>query len=172
MDLGSGKSGSRTSTTRGNPCFSASSQTLSLLSRPDSPNDRRHDLSLLQAYILAAYYQIWQGTLSGVPWWLSRLRIWHCQCCGLGWSYGTGSTPCPGTSTCCRHSPLLPTKERKKESLSSQLIFGKIPRNSLWLTLSHLAPSFGVSLWPNSEGLCMAWKKQDLLLQFNPMPLF
>jgi len=40
----------------------------------------------------------------GVPWWLSRLRIWHCRCGGLGHCYG------PGTSTCYRHSPPPPKK--------------------------------------------------------------
>ena len=30
--------------------------------------------------------------VGGVPWWLSRLRIQHCHCCGMG------SVPCPGTS--------------------------------------------------------------------------
>ena len=31
----------------------------------------------------------------GIPWWLSRLRIWHCYFCGAG------SVPGAGTSTCC-----------------------------------------------------------------------
>ena len=30
---------------------------------------------------------------SGVPWWLSRLRIQHCHCCGSGCSCGSGSIP-------------------------------------------------------------------------------
>ena len=33
------------------------------------------------------------------PLWLSRLRIWHCHCCGMG------SFPALGTSTCCRCAP-------------------------------------------------------------------
>ena len=37
----------------------------------------------------------------GVPWWLSALRIWHCHCCGSGYSCGAGSIPGPGTFTCC-----------------------------------------------------------------------
>ena len=32
----------------------------------------------------------------GVPWWLSRLRIPHCHCHGVGW------IPHPGTSAFCR----------------------------------------------------------------------
>ena len=35
--------------------------------------------------------------LSGVPWWLSRLRTWRCHCCDAG------SIPGQGTSTCHRH---------------------------------------------------------------------
>ena len=31
----------------------------------------------------------------GVPWWPSRLRIWHCHYSRVG------SIPGPGTSTCC-----------------------------------------------------------------------
>ena len=39
----------------------------------------------------------------GVPWWLSRLRIWCCHCCGLGHHSGTGSIPGPQTSACYGH---------------------------------------------------------------------
>jgi len=35
-----------------------------------------------------------------VPWWLSRLRIQHCHCCGSGDCCGMGSNPGLGTSTC------------------------------------------------------------------------
>ena len=31
--------------------------------------------------------------LSGVPWWLSGLRTWHCPCCGSGYSCDIGSIP-------------------------------------------------------------------------------
>ena len=34
--------------------------------------------------------------LSGVPWWLSGLRIWHCPCCGSGYSCDIGSIPSLG----------------------------------------------------------------------------
>ena len=33
-----------------------------------------------------------------VPWWLSRLRIWHCLCSGSVCCCGMGLIPCPGTS--------------------------------------------------------------------------
>ena len=35
---------------------------------------------------------------TGVPWWLSGLRIWPSHCCGLGCCFGTGSVPEPRTS--------------------------------------------------------------------------
>ena len=38
----------------------------------------------------------------GVPWYLSGLRIWHCQCCGSGCSSGMGSIPGPRTFSCHR----------------------------------------------------------------------
>ena len=28
-----------------------------------------------------------------IPWWPSRLRAWHCHCCGSGYCCGFGSTP-------------------------------------------------------------------------------
>lgn len=43
--------------------------------------------------------------VGGVPLWLQRLRTWHCHCCDSGYSYGLGSVPSPGASTCCGHSP-------------------------------------------------------------------
>ena len=39
-------------------------------------------------------------TPSGVPHWLSRLRIWHCHCCGSGHCCGARLIPSQGTSTC------------------------------------------------------------------------
>ena len=36
--------------------------------------------------------------LPGVPWWLSRLRIWCCRC------YRAGLIPGPGMFICCRYS--------------------------------------------------------------------
>ena len=38
-----------------------------------------------------------------VPWWLSRLRIWHCHCCDSGHCCGVGSIPYLGTSACHGH---------------------------------------------------------------------
>ena len=45
---------------------------------------------------------------SGVPWWLSGLRIWHCHCCG------SGSIPGQGTSSCLRCGK---KKEKRKRNL-------------------------------------------------------
>ena len=48
---------------------------------------------------------------SGVPLWLSGLRIQHCHCCGSGHCCGTGSIPGPGTSF---HMPwVTPTPQKK-----------------------------------------------------------
>ena len=41
---------------------------------------------------------------TGVPWWLGKLKIWHCHCCGWGCCCGTGSIPGLGTATCHRCS--------------------------------------------------------------------
>ena len=43
---------------------------------------------------------IHQEDITGVPWWLSRLRIWHCHCSGLDCCCDTVSILGPGTSTC------------------------------------------------------------------------
>ena len=42
----------------------------------------------------------------GVLWWLGRLRIWYCHCCGLV------SIPGPRTSTCHRHSQRKPQNKK------------------------------------------------------------
>ena len=34
----------------------------------------------------------------GVPWWLSKLRIWHCHCCGTGLIPGQELTHALGTT--------------------------------------------------------------------------
>ena len=44
-----------------------------------------------------------------VPLWLSRLRIWHCHCCGSGYSYGASLIPRLGNC----HMPW--TWQEKKE---------------------------------------------------------
>ena len=53
------------------------------------------------------FFQLFRRSLTfknkcsgGVPWWLSRLRIWHCHCYGLGHFCGEGLMSGPGTSTC------------------------------------------------------------------------
>ena len=50
----------------------------------------------------------------GVPWWHSRLRIWHCHCCGSGSIFGLG------TST---------GKDRKKKK-KDKCVNGKV--NKVW----------------------------------------
>ena len=46
---------------------------------------------------------------SGVPWWLSRLRIQRCLSCGMGSILGLGS------SICCRCSSNPPPKKNPKK---------------------------------------------------------
>ena len=43
-----------------------------------------------------------------VPWWLSRLRVWHCQCCGVG------LIPGPGIPTCCGYGKKSKTNKKNK----------------------------------------------------------
>ena len=45
----------------------------------------------------------------GVPWWLSRLRIWHYHCCGMG------LIPGQETSACWEYSQK--TKNKKKKAI-------------------------------------------------------
>ena len=59
---------------------------------------------------------------SGVPLWLSRLRIWHCYCHASGCSCGTGVIPGPGTSACRRYRLPPPKKRRKPVSHYLQYI--------------------------------------------------
>jgi len=40
----------------------------------------------------------------GVPWWLIKLRTWHCCCCGSGYFCGAGSIP--GLGTCAQKKKL------------------------------------------------------------------
>lgn len=54
----------------------------------------------------------------GTPWWLSRLRIWHCHLCGSGHCCGTGS-PQPGKFFMHRCSQNL--KIKRKVLLSQRL---------------------------------------------------
>lgn len=118
VELGAGKVGTRNSTAgrttsrKGSlPFFSISPCMLSLLSGPDSPKNRKHDLGLLQNYIVTACYQ------------------------------------------------------RLKRAVFPQIIFGKIPENTLWLALSDLATFFGQLLSPDSEGLWLSQEERDLLLE-------
>ena len=39
---------------------------------------------------------------AGVLWWLSKLRLQCCHCCGKGYRGGKGSVSGPGISTCFR----------------------------------------------------------------------
>ena len=48
-----------------------------------------------------------------VPWWLSRLRIWHCQCCGSSHCCHASLIPGLGISSCQGH-PLYSPPPKKK----------------------------------------------------------
>ena len=43
--------------------------------------------------------------MCGVPWWLSRLRIWCCHCCASGYRCGMGLISGLGSSACHVCSP-------------------------------------------------------------------
>ena len=47
----------------------------------------------------------------GVPWRLSRVRVWHCHCYGSCWCYGVGSITGPRTSIWSEHSQKKRTYE-------------------------------------------------------------
>ena len=53
----------------------------------------------LKTWACKFYFLKKHGSL-GVPSWLSGLRIWHCQCCGSGYSCDIGLITGPGTYTC------------------------------------------------------------------------
>uniref|UniRef100_A0A8D1NRS6 Epidermal growth factor receptor pathway substrate 15 n=1 Tax=Sus scrofa TaxID=9823 RepID=A0A8D1NRS6_PIG len=55
-------------------------------------------------------------TKLGVPWWLSRLRIWHCHCGGSSHCCGVGLIPGPGTSACLGHG------QKKGTELNTTLV--------------------------------------------------
>ena len=63
----------------------------------------------LYLFFLLAIFYLWATVqwgfiakiMSGVPWWLSGLRIQHCQYRGSGHCCGSGSIPGPGTPGCC-----------------------------------------------------------------------
>ena len=54
--------------------------------------------------------------ISGLPWWLSRLRIQHCYCCGSGYSCGLGMIPGWQNSTWGRWDKKKQTKKPKKKN--------------------------------------------------------
>ena len=61
---------------------------------------------------------------TGVPWWLSRLRVQRCHCYGLGSLCGMGLVLGPGTSTCHGHDRLKKSEKNavgRKEHLSMYL---------------------------------------------------
>ena len=74
-----------------------------------------HPLSFTLVLLLLFFR--WKKYKKGVLWWLSRLRIWHCHCCGLS------LVPGPGTSVCRDVA-----KERKKKHIK---ITQKGPHNVL-----------------------------------------
>ena len=54
-------------------------------------------------------------TETGIPCWLSRLRVRCCHGCGLDGSCGTGLIPGLGTSACCGGSQKK-KKEKQKQT--------------------------------------------------------
>ena len=58
---------------------------------------------------------------SGVPSWLSGLRIWHYHCCSSGYRCGVCLIPGPGTSACCRWGQEKKKKKGKTSTQGSQL---------------------------------------------------
>ena len=74
--------------------------------------------------------------VKGASWWLSRLRIWHCHCCG------SGPIPGPGTFACCRHG-------QKKRSGEKEFI----QEGLSWLLWDHCSGvlQWREETWLNSE---------------------
>ena len=56
---------------------------------------------LLFSHLRRQICRLLKATLKGVPWWLSGLRTWRCQCCGSGHCHSVGSVPGLGTTECC-----------------------------------------------------------------------
>ena len=70
----------------------------------------------------------------GVPWWLSRLRIWRCHCCGSSYCCCEGLTPDPRTSACLG----CDQKNREREWFCPFILF---------LNRHSLPPNPTASLW-------------------------
>ena len=52
----------------------------------------RVEIGILFGNHFSNMYQVMKMFISfGVPWWLSRLRIQHCHCCGMGLIPGSGT---------------------------------------------------------------------------------
>ena len=69
----------------------------------------------------ASWGGVLRNTTIGVPWWLSRLRIWHCHCYGSGCCCGTGSIPDPGSLVFLGHS-----QKKKKGNRNVILVVGVV----------------------------------------------
>ena len=100
----------------------------------------------------------------GVPWWPSRLRVWHRHCCSLGCCCGVGLIPDPGTFMCYGHSQ----KNKNRHSHCGSVVtnptgnhedLGSIPGLTKWVKDLGIAVSCGVGrrcswdpvwLWPGS----------------------
>ena len=63
-----------------------------------------------------------------VPWWCSRLRIWHCHCCGRIRCFSECSIPGPGISTCSVWS----RKKRMPKAKGLDLGLGNLALKSIW----------------------------------------
>ena len=84
--------------------------------------------SLCRIIYLAAWCSSRKATETGykvarlrVPWWLSQLRIQHCNCCGLGHCCGTDLIPVLGISTCQGGSQNKNNNNNKKKSYKVKL---------------------------------------------------
>ena len=64
--------------------------------------------------------QVIKNVKTGVPWWLSRLRIQHCHCCG------TDSILDPGTS-------ISQGGKNKRSVSSSECLYWWLPPSGMWV---------------------------------------
>ena len=71
---------------------------------------------------------------SGVPIWLSTLRIWHCHYSGSGHCCGSGSVPSPGTSACLGRGQQQTNKSKSPyyNYLEKQLTNPRSPIESIY----------------------------------------
>ena len=59
--------------------------------------------------------------------WCSRLKIWHCPCCGSGHCHGVACDLHLGTSICGGHGPNKQTKTKTKGTITKSKIEKILP---------------------------------------------